>query len=183
MILTNLPTDILINFFSFLSDKENLQYICASKSFYDAYKENGGVLTKIKLKKHTNRQKFTKNFYRHFQTIKDVYVEDQKDPHYNIINFPKIVKCSSCDLTEPFIPNHGQPCETETLIFRNTENKPTVHFKTDWSLFPNLKRVVLYVNSIDETDLEVLKKLPNIDSISIYTNRAKTLVWDKGIEN
>lgn len=181
MSLINLPTDILINLFSYLTDKENVQYTLANKSFYEAYKENGGFLSKIKLQKHTNKQKFTKTFYRHFHTIKDVYVEHQKNPHYNIINFPKIVKCSSCELTEPFLPNYGQPCETEILIFRNTKNDTTVHFKTNWSLFPKLKRVVLYVDSIDVSDVEVLKNLPYIDSISIYTNKNKKIVWDKGI--
>ena len=167
MALNNLPTDILAGMFQYLEVKESASLIETCSEWDSACKENGGYLRKIQLTPEINGNEYLQTYSRHARTIERVYVDNQTDPHHWIIRFPKLVNCAGCDLTEDFIPHGGKQCETEILTFRNIgENSPKVLFKTDWSLFPKLRRLVLFVEEVDLTGLDKLKQL---DTIVIYT--------------
>lgn len=165
--LLSLPTDILSNMFTYLEHSESGSLVKTCKEMKNACKENGGFLRKISLTQNTKGNEYLQNYANHSRSIERVYLESQADPHLWIFRFPKLINCSSCELTEPFIPNGGRACETEILSFRNIDG-PYVTFKTDWSLFPKLKRLVLYVNKID-FELTELEALPHLDTIMIYT--------------
>lgn len=166
--ILSLPTDILGDLFGYLKHSESGNLIKSCKEMENACKENGGFLQKISLTQNTKGNDYLENYAKHARTIERVYVERQIDPHYWIVKFPRLVNCCECELTEPFIPNGGRPCETEILSFRNIGG-PKVTFKTDWKLFPKLKRLVLYVNKID-FELAELEALQGLDTIMIYTD-------------
>ena len=165
MSLKELPTDILCHLFSYL-DKNSAPFVETCKKMSKLPHENGGYLSKIKLEGNTKESVFVKTYFNHCRTIERVYIEGRENPHQILVNFPKIINCYNCKLTEPFIPNNGNPCETEVLIFRQDFDVRTP-FKTNWSLFPKLKVLILIV---EETDLQSIQENEKIEEISVYIN-------------
>ena len=171
MSLLKLPTEILYNMFHFLeTNRETIALVTTCRSWNNLGKQNGYIrkMCMTPLKIGTN---WISNFNAHNRCIDRVFVHLQDDPHFWIFRFPRIVNCYECHLSENFLPNGGRPCDTELLIFRTMNRKDRdTRFETDWSLFPKLKRLVLYV---DSANIDGLEKLENLETLVIYTNEGK----------
>jgi len=140
MSLVELPDDLLRYILEFLeSTRERLRVTNLCKSTRIT------LLKTISLKPSHDGMEFIRVFLHHIRSIERVHVIGQTNPHLWIPKFPKLVKIENCDLTTPFIPDGGRECETEILIFKNFNTD----FQTDWSLFPKLKNVYIYANSVD----------------------------------
>lgn len=164
--IVNLPNEILQSLFSWLPrNSDTIALNCSCRQLNKLATENG-YIRKMCFNKNIDGNNWIKRYITHSRTIDNIYMESQKNPHYWIIDFPRMVNCSECELTEPFIPNGGYPCKTEILIFRNMSHKTRTNFQTNWSLFPNLRRLVIYV---DECNINGLEKLINLDTAYIYT--------------
>ena len=140
-----------------------------------------GYIRKLKMTPHTDGNKYISLYNANVRTINSVYVENQPNPHDWIFVFPRMVNCSECELAKQFIPNGGKPCKTELLVFRNLHTKTaSTTFKTNWALFPKLRRLVLYVEECDLTGLENLKHLDTTyirTSAGVYTRNGITGVF------
>jgi hypothetical protein len=170
-----LPEEILCSMFEWLeTNHETTALAITCKTWWHLAKSNG-YIRKLRLDPHTDGNEWIQRFNNNVHTIDRVFVDRQTDPHYWIFRFPRVVNCSECELTGDFIPNGGKPCKTEMLILRNmlTSTARTT-FKTNWALFPKLKRLVLYVAECDITGLE---KLKHLDTTYIRTDRG-TLTRD-----
>ena len=168
-VVTDLPDDILYGMFDMLETNEETIALAKTTKTWHKLAKNNGYLKKLRFTPNVNGKEYIKHYIENANTIDRVYVERQTDPHFWIFGFPRVVNCSECELTEDFIPNGGKPCKTEILIFRNmSERTAPTRFKTNWSLFPNLKRLVLYVA---ECDLAGLEKLEHLDTTYIRTDR------------
>jgi len=165
-LITSLPVDIIYSFVLwFYENKDTISLSSVCKDWKRLFDETG-YIRKMRLTNRVNGIDWIRHFISHKQTIDSIYIANQTDPAMWIIEFPRMVHFSECVLTQPLIPNGKNPCRTEVLIFRNMTVRNTV-FNTDWSLFPNLRRLVIYVSSCNMNGLMELK---NLHTVCIYTD-------------
>lgn len=163
--LLNLPTEILQSLFQwFQSNQESIALIKTCKEWKNITK-NHGYIRKLSFPIQSGLN-WINTFCNHPNTIDRVYIYNQTDPHFWIFKFPRIVNCCDCNLTTPFIPNGGTPCDTETLIFRNMLDPYMTKFKTNWELFPKLRTLIIYVY---DCDVDGLEKLKDLYTVAVYT--------------
>ena len=128
---------------------------------------------------------FIKNFCYHLHTLKTVYMNGIDDPHMLLPHYTEHLIFDHCSISKYLNPGR-QAYITKSLTltdYHRYKNKQTL--RVNWSCFPNLEELELYVHDVDLTGIEKLKKLkkvninkPFVPSIFISNAGVESLIQD-----
>lgn len=156
-----LPKDIITYIISFLENKDTRKLINTCNFFYKHGKKYG-YLTYLKATSNTDMLYFYNLFLEHYNCVTTIEINGIKNPQLLLPKFVQNINFNHCYISKYLDPGK-QIYQTKKIRIRDYnryKNKQTL--RVNWSRFPNLKELDLYVYNVDLTGIKVLKKLKNI---------------------
>ena len=159
--MLKLNTVIISYIMSFLDNKSNTMYVNTCK-FLSEHGKKFGFLSSISASPSTNMMTFLKIFCDNIQTITSVTITGIDNPHIWLPDYVEKIIFNNCSILNYLNP----PICKKTKILKLTDyyrysNKLALNI--NWSRFPNLEEIELYVYSVNKIDKNILKKIKKIN--------------------
>ena len=172
MSLINCPSDSLIIITSFLDNKSSISLMKTSQHI-NQHGKKFGYLTHISLGDFPDMMDFIRRFCEHSQCLKSVLIRGVDNPQLWVPRYVERLVFDHCSI--PSYINPGKQGHiTKSLVIRDYhryQNKQTL--RINWTCFPNLEELELYVHDVDWKDAHLLK---NIKRVKINTcNNSKQI--------
>ena len=167
MSLLNYSLDTVLIILSFLDNKSGIKMMSTCRSINLNGRKNG-FLTSLKLDNKIDAMDFFKQCIKHQETLKKITICGYDNPHMWIPQYIETLIFDHCSVLECIDPPE---IVYETKYIKITDyhrlrlkNKLYIN----WSKFPNLEHLELYVYSVDLSGLDTTKlKICNINSLKI----------------
>lgn len=171
MSIKSLSPDVLSIVLSFLDNKNSSFLVCTCKTL-KTYGDNHGFISSIKYNYNDDIIKFMIHFYHHLHTIKNIYIRGLDNPHLYITNYAENICFDHCNIYEYVNPKKPIFMAKSLKItdYHRYTNKRTLSI--NWSAFPNIENLELYVYDVDLSCLTTLKHLKTY-TINTITNGKK----------
>ena len=161
--LNHFNTDLLTYMFSFLNNKSVCCFVRSCKYIYDIGLKFG-YLNYIRYNFTVDLMEFIKMFCNHTRTLSTVEIRGLQDPHIWLPDSVETLIFRQCSVSTKFeLPNSYK---IKKIIYIDTLRSDYIDI--DWSKFPNIMYLILYVKNIKISGLHNLKKLKNIKLNSKY---------------
>lgn len=173
MTFEQISTDCITHILSFCdnSSSTNIVNTCI---FFREFSKNNGFATKIS-NKGISELEFIQRCILHCKTISIIHVNGYVNPHLSVPIFKKNMIFTHCSFPSRIFDKKG--CNiTKSLIiadYHRFNNKLVL--KIDWSMFPNLEYLSLYVFDVDLTGIECCKKLKLYEINTLALNKNKNI--------
>ena len=169
MFIINSSKEILLYIMSFLDNKNNTNLVKSCNSLYRHGKKHG-YLTYIKATNNRDLTYFKNILLKHSECLTTIEMNGFENPHLLLHRFVCNIKFDRCSISK-YVDPGKQIYQTEKIRLKDYhryKNKQTL--KVNWSRFPNLKELDLYVYDVDLTGIEQLKKLKHININTVKRN-------------
>lgn len=157
--------DLLSTIISFLDNNSSVRLISTCQ-YIKNHGDNNGFLTTLKLTNTTDTMEFYNNFSKHEKSLKTLILIRIDDPFIWIPKYVERLIFENCSIS--CYINPGKRIYTTKVLklkdYDRCKNKSKI--RINWSCFPNLEEIELYVHDID---LNGLDKLDNLKTILIDT--------------
>jgi hypothetical protein len=163
MFFLNTSFDIINIFISYLNDYDNTHLIQACKKLY-TYATKYGFVKYIKSDLDTNIMTFIQRFSIHSNTVKSVDIRYLDNPHEWLPHYVERICFVHCTITKYVNPSPSSKSSIVKYLklsdyhrfkFRNV-------LRVNWSKFPNLEELDLYVYDVDLTGIQDCKLLRKV---------------------
>lgn len=172
MLFKQIPTDYITYILSFCDNNSGVSVINTCTFFYKFSKENG-YATKI-TNNNINEFEFIRRCILHSKTLSTINMNGYVNPHLWVPMFKENMIFTHCSFPSRIF-YRDKNCNitkhlTITDYHRYTNN---IVLSIDWSIFPNLEELILYVFDVDLNGIENCKKLK---TCRINTLKNKTTI-------
>ena len=159
MLFEQFPTDCITHILSFCDNNSGASIINTCR-FFSLFSKNEGFATKI-TNNNINEFEFIKRCIAHSKTLSVIHINGYVNPHLWVPMFKETMVFTHCSFPSKIF-NRGKKYNlTKSLTitdYHRYTNK--IILKIDWSIFPNLEELVLYVFDVDLNGMiECCKKL------------------------
>lgn len=162
MFVNNSPTEIILGIMSFLDNKTNTKLVRTCKSFHNHGKKFG-YLTQLKVNNIIDKIYYLNIYLEHSKCLTTIEMNGFENPHLLLPRYVYNIKFDHCSISKYLDPGK-QIYETEKITLKDYHRyKNKLTLQVNWSRFPNLKELQLYVYDVDLTGITELKKLKKIN--------------------
>lgn len=160
MSLLTIPIDILKSIMYFLNNKDNTNLIRVCK-YFCIYGKERGYMTFINADLNTNIMTFVHRFCQHSHTVKSISIRGIDNPHIWLPHYVEKLNFEHCAITKYVnpCPRSNSRVVTSFKLSDYHRYKYKTTLRVNWSCFPNLEELELYVHDVDLTGIEQCKKL------------------------
>lgn len=158
MCINNLPTEILSYIITFLNNKTSTRLIRSCNSIHK-YGQKFGYLTHLKATSNTDMLEFFGIFLEHSDCVTTVEINGVENPQLLLPRFVRNLSFNHCSISNDIDPGK-KVYETKKIRLRDYHRyKNKQILRINWSCFPNLEELDLYVYDVDLTGIKELEKL------------------------
>lgn len=179
MLFKQVPIDCITHILSFCDNNSGASIINTC-TFFNKFSKNNGYATKITNNNNINEFEFIKRCIAHSKTLSVIHINGYINPHLWVPMFKETMVFTHCSFPSKIFNRDKKynltKCLTITDYHRYT-NK--IVLRIDWSILPNLEKLVLYVFDVDLNGIENCKKLK---TCKINTLKNKTTI-EKLLQN
>lgn len=176
MSLTQYPSDI-ISFISSCLDNNSGYNLMRTCRLFKLHGDQYGFKTSINLDYSMDAIVFIKNFMKHKDSLRIITVRGIDNPHIWIPQYVETLIFDHCSVIERINPGNTIHAVKSIKIrdYHRFKNNNTL--RINWTQFPNLEHLELYVYDVDLNGLNLNKlKTYNIDSF--VTRKKKRKISD-----
>lgn len=158
MIFKQIPTDCITYILSFCDNNSGTSIINTC-IFFSIFSKKNGFATKIN-NNNINEFKFIERCILHSKTLSTINMKGYVNPHLWVPMFKENMLFTHCSFPSKIFDRKKNCNLTKCLSitdYHRYTNK--IVLKIDWSIFPNLEELVLYVFDVDLNGIENCKKL------------------------